>query len=125
MGFPENILNSGDYNTELETNTVKKRVGFYIHKNVSYVKRFDLEKENLHIVIIDVKSDLTLRQINLYSPYSRRSSWAASLKWGIPYKIAIIGIQTQLNIDELGLDSHAFKETSPQLLDYKHQEQHL
>ena len=74
MGFPENILNSGDYNTELETNTVKKRVGFYIHKNVSYVKRFDLEKENLHIVIIDVKSDLTLRQINLYSPYSRRSS---------------------------------------------------
>ena len=51
--------------------------------------------------------------------------WAASLKWGIPYKIAIIGIETQLNIDELGLDSHAFKETSPQLLDYKHQEQHL
>ena len=69
MGFPENILSSGDCNIELETNTVKKRVGFYIHKNVSYVRRFDLEKENLHIVIIDVKSDLTLRLITLYRSF--------------------------------------------------------
>ena len=69
MGFPENILNSRDYNIELEMNSVKKRVGFYVHKNVSYVRHIDLEKEDLHIVIIDVKSDLTIRLVTLYRSF--------------------------------------------------------
>ena len=55
MGFPENVLNSGGYNIELEMNTVKKRVGVYVQRQVNYVRRLDLEKENHHIVKIDVK----------------------------------------------------------------------
>ena len=54
-GFPENILNCGNYNVELELNTSKKRVGIYIQKEVVYTRRLDLEKENHHIVIIDIK----------------------------------------------------------------------
>ena len=57
QGFPENILNSGGYILELEMNSEKKRVGVYLHRDVNYVRRFDLEKENHHIVIIDVKTN--------------------------------------------------------------------
>ena len=69
MGFPENVLNSGGYNIELEVNTVKKRVGFYIHKDVNYLRRLYLGKENHHIVIIDVKSNLPLRIITIYRSF--------------------------------------------------------
>ena len=48
------ILNSGDYILELESNTVKKRVGIYLQKDIGYIRRYDLEKPDLHIVIIDV-----------------------------------------------------------------------
>ena len=67
MGFPENVLNYGGYNTELEQNNEKKHVGFYIRKDLNYIRRKDLEKENCHVVIIDVKSSLSLRIITLYS----------------------------------------------------------
>ena len=32
--FPENVLNTGGFNLELELNDVKKRVGIYIHKDI-------------------------------------------------------------------------------------------
>ena len=69
MGFPENILNSGEYNVELELNTEKKRVGIYLHKNLKYVRRLDLEKEDHHIVIIDVIASKNFRLINLYRSF--------------------------------------------------------
>ena len=50
IGFPENILNCANYNVELELNAVKKRVGIYIHKDISYIRRTDLEENDLHIV---------------------------------------------------------------------------
>ena len=65
MGFPENILNSGEYNVELELNTEKKRVGIYLHNKLKYARRIDLEKENHHIVIIDVMASKNFRLINL------------------------------------------------------------
>lgn len=34
--FPEEILNSSEYNIELELNTTKKRVGFYIRRDIRY-----------------------------------------------------------------------------------------
>ena len=69
IGFPENILNCKGYNIELELNSVKKRVGIYVHKNVNYTRRLDLEKENHHVVILDVKCKTDFRIITLYRSF--------------------------------------------------------
>ena len=68
--FPEEILNSSEYNIELELNTTKKRVGFYIRRDTRYKRRNDLERKNLHIIIIDIMCDSSiLRVINLYRSF--------------------------------------------------------
>ena len=54
QGFPEEILNCNNYILELEMNTTKKGTGIYLNKNVKYIRRRDLERENMHIVIVDV-----------------------------------------------------------------------
>ena len=69
MGFPENLLNCGGYNIELEMNSLKKRVGIYNQRNVNYIRRTDLEKENHHIVIIDVKNEISFRIMSLYRSF--------------------------------------------------------
>ena len=69
MGFPESVLNCSGYNLELENNSVKKRVGVYLQKDVNYIRRYDLEKEDHHIVIIDVKTDILIRVISLYRSF--------------------------------------------------------
>ena len=61
LNFPVNVLNFGGYNIELEMNSAKKRVGFYIQSNINYVRRLDLEKENHHVIIIDIKSKVCFR----------------------------------------------------------------
>ena len=68
-GFPENILNVGGFKIELEMNNEKRRAGIYINTEVNYVRRTDLEKENMHIVVIDVKSDIEFRIINIYRSF--------------------------------------------------------
>ena len=67
--FPENVLNCGNYNAELELNKNKKRVGFYIRNDINYTRRNDLETEGYHVIIIDIHSDDNLRLINLYRPF--------------------------------------------------------
>ena len=69
VNFPEKSLNCGGYNIELEMNSVKKRVGFYIKSNINYVRRSDLEKENCHVTIIDIKSNVPFRLITLYRSF--------------------------------------------------------
>ena len=66
LNYPENILNCGDYTLELELNEDKKRVGIYINKDVVYKRRFDLERMNCHVIIIDVHGTANCRIINLY-----------------------------------------------------------
>ena len=63
-GFPDNILNCGGFNIELETNTYKRRVGVYLQKDIKYKRRFELEKENHHVVIIDIMASKCFRLIN-------------------------------------------------------------
>ena len=46
------VLNCGGYTLELESNLDKKRVGIYIQNEIKYVRRNDLEKENVHVLII-------------------------------------------------------------------------
>ena len=54
MNFPENELNCNGYNLEVEANIEKKRAGFFIIKDITYVRRKDLEKENCHMLVLDV-----------------------------------------------------------------------
>ena len=68
-GFPENVLNCGGYNIELESNDSKKRAGIYIRRDVRYKRRHDLEEPNYHIVIIDVMCNVNMRIINLYRSF--------------------------------------------------------
>ena len=66
MNYPEEILNCDDYLLELEQNDDKKRVGIYISKNLKYERRYDLEKLNCHIIIIDVMGTANCRIIMRY-----------------------------------------------------------
>ena len=59
QGFPENILNCGNFNLELEINREKRRVGIYLHKDINYIRRSDLEEVDRYIVIIDVIADVS------------------------------------------------------------------
>ena len=67
--YPENVLNCKGYNVELELNSVKKRVCIYVHKDINYTRRSDLEKENHHIVILDVKCKTDFRVVTLYRSF--------------------------------------------------------
>ena len=69
MNFPEEILNCNNYNLELEMNNTKKRVGIYVAKGVNYKRRKDLEREDLHIVIIDILGNRPTRIINVYRTF--------------------------------------------------------
>ena len=68
-GFPEQILDCRNFKLELESNDIKKRAAFYIKSNVKYTRRKDLEKDNMHLVIIDVHLDRDLRLINIYRSF--------------------------------------------------------
>ena len=57
-------LSNANYNLELETNSVKSRVGYYISKSVSYVRRFDLEGTDSNIIIVDLEGNPNTRLIN-------------------------------------------------------------
>ena len=66
MNFPEDFLDCGDFNIELELNDTKKRTGIYIRRDVKYKRRKDLEKKNYHVVIIDVIGTTNMRILNIY-----------------------------------------------------------
>ena len=68
-GFPENILSCGGYKLELEINSSKKSAGIYIKSEMSYTRRHDLEIDDMHIVILDVLSDIQFRIINIYRSF--------------------------------------------------------
>ena len=58
--YPEEILDRNNYILELELNGVKKRAGIYIRKDTKYIRRKDLEKENHHIVVIDINVNVKI-----------------------------------------------------------------
>ena len=69
INYPEDILDCNNYILELELNTLKKRSGIYVRKDTKYVRRKDLEKENYHIVIIDVILAVKIRVICIYRSF--------------------------------------------------------
>ena len=69
INFPEKILNCGGYNIELELNNEKKRAGIYLRNNLKYIRKFDLEKEGFHLLIVDVYTNVKIRIINVYRSF--------------------------------------------------------
>ena len=69
QNFPERLLNCGGYTLELELNSDKKRAGIYLKNDIKYIRRLDLEKENFHIVVVDVITDVKIRVINVYRSF--------------------------------------------------------
>ena len=69
MNFPEKMLNCAGFTLELEANTFKKRARIYLKKELKYTRRTDLEKENFHVVIIDVFLNVKIRIINIYRSF--------------------------------------------------------
>ena len=67
--FPEKVLDCGGYTLELELNSDKKRAGIYLQNDLNYVRRDDLEKEDFHIVIVDVFTNVKIRIINVYRSF--------------------------------------------------------
>ena len=69
-----NKLKIFGYLTELELNSTKSRVGFYISKLVRYVRRVDLEGSDSNLIIIDVEGTLNTRLINVYRSFAPQNN---------------------------------------------------
>ena len=66
----ENILTIRNYKIELENNIYKKRTAIYIHNRVNYERKRNLEEQDSHVVIIDIKCIKEYRLINIYRSFS-------------------------------------------------------
>ena len=60
--FDCELLNIPGYSLECETNDVKRRVGTYVKNAIKYTRRFELEGENNHFLIIDVENGLKTKK---------------------------------------------------------------
>jgi len=65
----ENLQIKG-YSIEVENNNKKRRVAIYIKNSISYKRRVDLEKEGLHVIILDVESSPPIRIITIYRTFN-------------------------------------------------------
>ena len=68
--FPINLLTFKGFNYESESNLIKSRCGMYVSDKISYVRRNDLEKNNMHLMIIDINDSNKTRLINVYRPFN-------------------------------------------------------
>jgi exonuclease III len=50
----ENLQIKG-YSIEVENNNKKRRVAIYVKNSISYKRRIELEKENLHVIVLDIE----------------------------------------------------------------------
>jgi endonuclease/exonuclease/phosphatase family metal-dependent hydrolase len=71
------LLSFPQFNYESEINSRRSRVGCYINSNISYVRRYELEGIDSHIVILDIKGNSSLRLINLYRCFNPQGEMSA------------------------------------------------
>ena len=69
-GLNSKILEIPNYTLETEKSLSKRRVATYINKNIRYRRRFDLENEGEHMLVIDILGPPQTRIINLYRPFN-------------------------------------------------------
>jgi hypothetical protein len=70
LNYPFSILSSRKYEFEPELNNNKHRVGLFIDRALNYRRRSDLEKENCHLVIVDIMLVKVVRVITIYRSFS-------------------------------------------------------
>ena len=66
---PTLSMSMSGYSLELEKNSIKSRVCYYISKSLKYVRRNDLEGQNSNIVVVDLDEVVKSRLINVYSQF--------------------------------------------------------
>ena len=52
--YPTSLLTFSGFNFECESNDLKSRCGIYIANNISYVRRNNIEINNIHVMVIDL-----------------------------------------------------------------------
>ena len=63
-------LESSGFNLEIENNSEKSRVGFYISKRISYKRKSDLEGIDSNLVIIDIETNKScISVVDVYDMY--------------------------------------------------------
>ena len=67
--LPTDILSSPNYRFEPEKSTGKKRVGLFINRKISYIRRADLEESDSHLIIVDLNLKFKFRVISLYRSF--------------------------------------------------------
>ena len=95
-----NNLNIKGYVLEVETNENKKRVATYIKTSVQYKRRNDLEKPNLHLIILDIQASSQVRIITLYRTF--RPQDASSPRENFKKQLHLINEATTNNTVLLG-----------------------
>ena len=65
-----NLLSFPGFVYETEKASNKSRVGIYVNTCVKFVRRFDLEIVDCHVMILDVLTKPNLRIINLYRSFN-------------------------------------------------------
>ena len=103
--YPTNILSFRGFNLETEINKTKIRTGIYIKETISYTRRTDLEKEDSHIVIIDLNDRKKTRVINIYRAFSPPQG--LTQKTLFEQQLSVLNLATNPNtiiIGDLNLD---------------------
>ena len=93
-------LETSNYNLELEVNSVKSRVGFYVSKKLNYIRRSDLEGVNSNLIIIDVTGETNLRVINVYRTFATQAGESQQSKF--KYQLSILRKATDVKFIMLG-----------------------
>jgi hypothetical protein len=74
INIDHNLMSFLGYLYESESNAIKSTVGCYVNSNLSYVRRLDLEGNDSHLVILDVKTIKELRIINIYRCFNPQNN---------------------------------------------------
>ena len=68
-----NLLGIANYTIEVEKTQSMRRVATYVKKTIKYKRRFDLEPENGHMIVLDILGTLPYRLVNIYRPFNPKS----------------------------------------------------
>ena len=103
--FPTDILSFKGHAIETEINKNKVRTGIYIKDTLSYTRRRDLEKEDSHIIIIDLNDRKRTRIINIYRAFTPPQG--LTQKTFFEYQLSILNLASNSNtiiVGDLNLD---------------------
>ena len=74
VDYPIDLLTFRGYSFENENNQFKSRCGIYVSDKLSYLRRYDLEIINMHVMIIDIDDNQKTRIMNVYRPFNPQNA---------------------------------------------------